>query len=1117
MKNQYISLTIVLVFLLFRQGFGQRVEYTAPFAPSDNWVKPSEQPYRQDLCLNGLWQFQPVSLPGNFREGVDAIPDLPPFTRRGWDKTPIRIPSPWNVNSFADKNGLGGDFRCYPSYPKEWENIKMGWLQKKFVVPAEWKGRSIQLHFEAVAGDAEIVINGKPAGRHFGIFLPFDIDVTGLVLLGKENEICIGIRKASLFDHRSEFGRRTYQAGSFWGQHIAGIWQDVYLVATPKIRVSDVYIRSLLNEDKLVAEVTVNNDNDKDMEVKVDAQAFPWIPEAGKDALTAPLPGTELAKKASLVIPAVTVQVAAHGSVKVVLSTIVKDRLKQWYPGSPHLYGLVVHTDLDGKVIDSKYNRFGWRQTTFKEGQFLLNGKPFVMKGDSWHFLGIPQMTRRYAWAWFKAMQDANLNAVRLHAEPYPSFYLDVADEMGILVLDETAMWASDGGPKLDDTDYWKDSERHIAELVLRDRNHPSVFGWSVSNEIMPIVRGVMHNPPGMMDNLIKHYGIWADICRKLDPSRPWISADGEDDGGGQLPTYVVHYGGTESMSRGEKSGKPWGVGEAGNAYYGTPEQVAETNGDRAYESFLGRMEGVAASSYQSLLLQREKHAVYRSVFNLVWYGLQPLPLGLKDVSKPPALTDGVFFTSFKEGQPGVQPERLGPYCTTLNPGYDPSLPLYKTWPLFDAIHDASAEPPIATKWLPVKPVILAAPQVQAIVSAKVLSGAGSKLSAELKRIGVLLDKLNTQEIPQLLFIDGVNPPGSSALPVINQVLAKGGTVLVWGADRDKLKALNALLPASLELTSRTATSLLPGTADIVTAGITAADLYFSEMRPAEIITQGLAGPLAAQSVVLLNACNTDWLKWNKQPEFAKTAMVLRSELEAKPSGAALIMKKTGNGRLLVTTLPVAPRLIKAEKVVRKLLTNLGVPLGTGTDAGNPLLKTGDIVRTLACGSFPVNSIEEGALQNFVDPAKGEAIKANTMTEGKPWNLLYNESGLFDFNKVKWDGPAQNAAAYLSFWVSSPRSLEDLLLEPNIPTVNLELATDDAVQVWLNGKLVLQNIRKGSIEEGKAKSDALKLRQGWNHFLIKVIKTTRGWQFSGRLTSNQPDFLPMLGSALEKP
>lgn len=106
-------------------------------------------------------------------------------------------------------------------------------------------------------------------------------------------------------------------------------------------------------------------------------------------------------------------------------------------------------------------------------------------------------------------------------------------------------------------------------------------------------------------------------------------------------------------MKRAYESGKPWGVGEACNAYYGTPEQVsnAAKDGGRAYRSFEGRMESVAVDAYNSLANQRKYNASYRSVFNLIWYGLQPLPLGLKDQTKAPTLKDGIAFTSFVEGK----------------------------------------------------------------------------------------------------------------------------------------------------------------------------------------------------------------------------------------------------------------------------------------------------------------------------------------------------------------------------------------------------------------------------------------------------------------------------------
>lgn len=1107
-RRFYLVIGSLLAFPLFQ--YAQKVTYKEPFAPNEKWVKAPEQSYRQDICLNGLWQFQPVALPAGFKEGYDVAPALPAINVNNWDKSLIRIPSPWNVNSFANVNGQGGDFRCYPSYPVAWENIKMGWLRKTVTVPADWKGKNIRLHFEAVAGEAEIIVNGKKAGSHFGIFLPFDINVTDFIIAGKENEICIGIRKASLFDKRSDYGRRTYQAGSFWGQHIAGIWQDVFLVAVPTVNIDNVFIKPLLDSSKLLAELTISNTTNRPVKVMLSAQVFPWRATNDKG-----VPSVPSFNKVVLTMPAVAVTIPAHSTVKKSLATAVKDQLQPWWPDQPRLYSLVVKATIDGRDSDAKYTRFGWRQTSFNGSAFLLNGKPFVMKGDSWHFMGIPQMTRRYAWAWYKAVKDANLNAVRLHAQPYPSFYLDMADEMGILVLDETAVWASDGGPKLDTTAYWKDSESHLTELIQRDRNHPSVIGWSVSNEVMPIVRGVMRNPPGMRDTLVKYYGVWAAICRQLDPTRPWISADGEDDGDGKLPTYIVHYGGLDAMNRAAKNGKPWGVGEAGNAYYGTPQQVAETNGDRAYESFLGRMEGVAESSYQSLMAQRERNAVYRSVFNMVWYGLKPLPFGKKDIARPPSADEGIFFTYFKEGEPGVQPERLGPYCSTLNPGYDPSLPLYETWPLFNAIHDASAEPAITTPWaVQTKKNSTAVAPVVPVATIKLLGGKESKLLPELKRTGVSFSADNAQ-VPSLLFIDGEEPPAADAKTIIEKVYANGGAVVVWGVTENKLAVLNELLPAPIAVTSRTTSSLLTNDNDIITTGVTAADLYFSELRPPAIITHGLDGPLVKQSSILLQAANTDWLKWNKQAEYAKTAMVLRSELESKPSGAALIMKKMGSGRLVVTTLPAAPRLAKAEKAVRMILANLGVPLGAGSDVGKPLRKSGDIVRALFAGSFPVGSIREGADKNFIDPSGGDMMKAGVASSGKTWNAIYEENGMIDFSKINMDGPRNNAVAYLSFWVSSPRDLSDLLIEPNIPVVNMEVNADDAAQVWLNGKMIINGA--GNMDEMKTKANALKLHQGWNHFLVKVIQTGGGWQFSGRLTCNQPDFLAALESALEKP
>ncbi|WP_431210376.1 glycoside hydrolase family 2 protein [Puia sp. P3] len=947
------------------------------------------------------------------------------------------------MNSFADRQGQGGDFRTYPSYPKSWETIKMGWLQKDFTIPSGWKGKKIQLYFEALAGDAEIIVNGKPAGNRFDIFLPFTIDITDLVNYGKPNQLRVGIRKPSLFDHRGSYGRRPYQAGSFWGQHIAGIWQDVYVEAIPPVHISNIYVQPLLDSNRLQAGITVTNETATTQTLTIGGDIYRWI------AGTLPLPSTQLETTPTLSFPDQSITIPPHATTIQSLTITVNDRLQKWSPDNPALYGLVAHLSSGHPItgptqtLDARYTRFGYRQTALKNNQFLLNNQPFTLKGDSWHFLGIPQMTRRYAWAWFTALRDAHLNAVRLHAQPYPSFYLDIADEMGIMVLDETAVWASDGGPKLDDPNFWQDTREQLQQQILRDRNHPSVFGWSVSNEVKPVIRNVMHGPQSMMDTLLNNFSLWSAICKKLDPSRPWVSADGEDDGDGRLPLYIVHYGGTDAMDRAHRTGKPRGVGEAGNAYYATPQQVAEINGSRAYQSFAGRMEGVATSSWSSLMAQRSRDAVYRSVFNLVWYGLQPLALGMNDTTKPPSADDGIFFTSYKEGP-------------TRRPARTPRPLLHHPQPRL-------------------RPFVTVIPHL-------------APLQRHQRRLRP-------------------RPPDHRRHPThtnrkIIQTLASNGTVLILGISPANLATINHLLPKPLTLTPRTASSLDLTTPDPITKNITAADLYFSELRPPEIITNTFDGPLVQTNTTILQASNTDWLKWNKQPEYAKTAMIIRSERETKPSGAALI--RINN--LLLSTLPYNPHLQKAQQLIDKLLTNLGALTDTATST--LLQPNGDLTPDLR-HLQPTNT--NGA---STTPNAASAIPNGAST-------IPNQSSR-----------ASNLA-WLDFWISSPRSLEDLLSEPDIPVVGLQLS-DEIVKIDLNGHPLFPIDQKSPSGPQKPVNTAqalpipnqknfrytlptLPLQRGWNHIRILLQQTPDGWTFTGRLTCNQPEFLKTLSATMNKP
>lgn len=882
-----------------------KLVYDFPFAPHEGLVNRVEKEYRQELCLNGYWQFQPVALPAGYVQGKGVAPELPLPEEGKWCDTYIKIPSPWNINAFAYRGLEGPDHRNYPSYPQEWEQVKMAWMKKTVTIPADWDGQQINLYFEAVAGFTEVYVNKVKVGENFDLFLPFSVDVTDYVSAGGTVDVLVGVRSQALFEDKTTIGRRIVPAGSMWGYHIAGIWQDVYLLALPKMHVEDVYVKPLVSQNRLELEVTVRNNTGKSQELQLGGDVNEWINRAGTDINSAPVPAWELGQKALNVAP-VKVTVPANASKKAVLQASVTGELKYWTPEQPNLYALSLALRAKKQVLDVKYERFGWREWTLQGTTQCLNGKPYPLRSDSWHFMGIPQLTRRYAWAWFTAIKGMNGNAVRPHAQIYPRFYLDMADEMGICVLNETANWASDGGPKLDSEIFWQASKEHLRRFVLRDRNHASVFGWSISNENKPVILHVF-NRPDLMTPQLKAWKEWRDIVRDNDPTRPWISADGEDDGDGILPVTVGHYGDKESMRHWVEIGKPWGIGEHSMAYYGTPEQVSRYNGERAYESQLGRMEGLANESYHLISDQRVMGASYSTVFNMAWYALQPLPLGKKDLTVEPDLQkDGVFFAEYREGIPGVQPERVGPYCTTFNPGYDPSLPLYKSWPMYDAMRAANA--PGQPAWFALADIEKQQYEAPAAMPAEpykeivFIGEENSKLKAVLDAQGVnFTAKVTTP--PRLLYIlDGSRPLTVAERKELKLNLAKGADLWIWGLVPQTVDACNELLPLPVALDELKRSSFLPVQKSWM-RGLNNSDFYFCELQKTDVSLYSLKGALVEEGDVLLNACKTDWRKWNKRPEELKTAGTLRSENECTAVTPVFVKYQTASSCFYVSTL----------------------------------------------------------------------------------------------------------------------------------------------------------------------------------------------------------------------
>src|SRR6266568_5116537 len=343
MKKHLITLMGILTAQLPSAG---GIEYSRSFAPQDGLVCQYEKSARQEICLNGGWRFQgdkDTGIPG------DTVPQL-----GEWDKTAIKIPSPWNVNSFSmTGNELGGDFRVYPSYPTNWEKLPAAWMGKKLIVPPDWADKRIILHFGAVAGDMVVYVNDKRAGEGFDIFFAQEFDVTKLVRLGEENQILVKVISPKVFDKPGHYGRREYLSGSFWGTHIAGIWQDVFLLAEPKVAVSDIFVQPLVDKDELRVEATLVNHSSDSATINLSGAVRAWINEAGQSVLDAPEVKWKLATNPSLELSGQSIRLASGESQSVTLKMKVEGRLKQWSSDAPNLYGLLLNVSADGKTIDT--------------------------------------------------------------------------------------------------------------------------------------------------------------------------------------------------------------------------------------------------------------------------------------------------------------------------------------------------------------------------------------------------------------------------------------------------------------------------------------------------------------------------------------------------------------------------------------------------------------------------------------------------------------------------------------------------------------------------------------------------------------------------------------------
>jgi hypothetical protein len=346
---------------------------------------------------------------------------------------------------FAADSPPEGDTVSVPSVWDLWhpDYDGVGWYFHAFEAGDEWTGKRVELHFEAADYYAEVWLNGTYLGDHEGGYTPFSLDATASLQQGS-NHIAVRI-----VDPHSEDGYGAFKTvqipcakekGYF---DFAGIWGDVTLVGTSPDYIADVFVQPDIRRNRIIVETEVAGEGT--LHLQIEDASYEVSGEPGE--LILDFPDYEL-----------------------------------WSVDSPKLYTLVCRLEQDGQIVDETRVRFGMREFNVRDQRFVLNNHPIIVKAvlhqpDYARTLVAPE-SEELARRELQTAKDAGFNMVRLHIKTAPKITLDLCDEIGLLAYAEPPIgW-------IQKSDYMRERcEREVREMVLRDRNHPSIVIWGMLNE----------------------------------------------------------------------------------------------------------------------------------------------------------------------------------------------------------------------------------------------------------------------------------------------------------------------------------------------------------------------------------------------------------------------------------------------------------------------------------------------------------------------------------------------------------------------------------------------------------------------------------------------------------
>ncbi|HEY5444215.1 MAG TPA: glycoside hydrolase family 2 TIM barrel-domain containing protein, partial [Pyrinomonadaceae bacterium] len=401
-----------------------------------------------------------------------------------WRK--LNLPHDWSIEGeFAEKNPAGTGGGALPG--------GTGWYRKSFIVPATAKGKLLFVDFDGVYRKGEVWLNGHYLGKRPYGYSSFQFELTPYINFGAKNLIAVKV------DNSEQPNSRWYSG--------SGIYRNTWLTTIDPIHVDHwgTWINTPeVNEQlaKVAIQTTVINQSQQDLSLTVTTILYD---SAKREVARSSTPASM--KKGESSIAGQTLSIS---------NPIL------WSDDKPYLYKAISQVERNGRIVDRYETPFGVRYFSFDINKgFSLNGKHVKIRGVcNHHDLGAlgAAVNKRALERQLEMLKAMGVNGIRTSHNPPAPELLELADEMGFIVMDEAFdIWKKEK-TKFDyhlDWDEWH--KRDLEDLILRDRNHPSVIIWSIGNEVAE--QWGSHPEAGIISKEL------VSIVKNLDQTRPITAA----------------------------------------------------------------------------------------------------------------------------------------------------------------------------------------------------------------------------------------------------------------------------------------------------------------------------------------------------------------------------------------------------------------------------------------------------------------------------------------------------------------------------------------------------------------------------------------------------------------